>query len=39
MRLKALAREQWERRNAENPGAPLCWIHTDYDECIITYES
>jgi len=36
-RVKALAREQWERREANTRGAALCWIHSDYDERTITY--
>lgn len=36
--VKALAQEQWESRTVNTLGAALCWIHTDYDERIITYE-
>ena len=37
IRVKAAAARQWERRKATAPGAPLCWIYTDYDERIITW--
>ncbi len=37
-RVKALAWEQWERQEANTPGSALCWIHTDFDERIITCE-
>jgi hypothetical protein len=37
-RVKAAAAEEWERRRVTDPGAINCWVHTDYDERVITYE-
>ncbi|HTP08473.1 MAG TPA: hypothetical protein VMP08_09490 [Anaerolineae bacterium] len=37
-RCKALANEQWASRQGTAESAAHCWIDTDYDERIITYE-
>ena len=36
-RVKALAEERWQRARANAEPAISLWLHTDYDERLITY--
>ena len=38
-RVKAAAAKAYERRQVTLAGARYCWVHSDYDERLITYES
>lgn len=38
-RVKAVVAERWERGQETTVGGVYCWVYTDYDERIITYEA